>query len=909
MEFVTLKGRLACLIIKVLFVLGSLLTALRVVPGPDIAGVVLAFYTLFILPGALMHRMLFGPVEASPAGVCRLFSTGLLFVSILVFAGFVPGVSYAILSVMATCVTLFLLFLDHFRWRCGTKHLDKPAISVFPASRGRDSGWTMGRFALVILVFALSFVFFHGAGELGWSTDSLDHLSFIRRCIDSGSIFPNDSFFKSGDGTVLDPRKGLWHSVIALLTFQSDAAPEYVWSMLPSMLVFFSVTAFIFFSTELLGSVPLASLALVFIFVFQRGEGVRWFTKIQYSRNIVQVIVWIEAALLFRYLWRRNGKRDCVLMFLLSFAGMAYHFVYALLIGTVMAALLIYTSFVPSGKRLRGRFWMAALVQAAALLVPLLLRARFTLSGFNPIHTHRQGMLLLSNHFAIVDPVEIVVRIGYVFFFVLVTVPFFSRIGAHNRNSGLLMTLVLFPVCLVLNPLTAAYLERYLGYLHFRMLYAAPLICAAAVGVTGLARILVLGRSGERMAGSGSCASVKGTDGPHVRAGIRGNAGESRTDRAIGLALEVGKRLLAAVLLLLFVFLPLRFSLARSYVYLKEVLFEKTKPDRRYEILFERLDREIPAHSVVVTDPLNSYVLSAYTDHFVAVVLDQHGSPSDTMALERIAGVRDLLCPAVPLSRSAGWLKRVGADYVLIDSRLPERSDFYGTAIPGGVEIAGEKLRSCHGLARELFSFDGFTLYRIVKYVPGTGDSLAYDMRYAAPLPCAAPAGIDSLGFDTGMGIVLEGIRFEERKVCAGDMLTGFFCWKRSGEIEFGLPVEWTVRLDTGFPMGAWYRPWYGKQYRRHIESRSGKRYRFSASGLLLSGYTFPDQWDASGAVRQDFSFPLPPSLSPGMYEFRVTVRRLTYLPNRRISDYLRNEDLYYGEPVGLIHVESRGRR
>jgi hypothetical protein len=72
-----------------------------------------------------------------------------------------------------------------------------------------------------------------------------------------------------------------------------------------------------------------------------------------------------------------------------------------------------------------------------------------------------------------------------------------------------------------------------------------------------------------------------------------------------------------------------------------------------------------------------------------------------------------------------------------------------------------------------------------------------------------------------------------------------------------------------------------------------------------MSGCAYPDLWEARRAVKQDFSFALSPWLAPGSYEVRVMVRRLPYLANRNVSDYLLNDDSLNGMPVGMIYVQE----
>ena len=141
-----------------------------------------------------------------------------------------------------------------------------------------------------------------------------------------------------------------------------------------------------------------------------------------------------------------------------------------------------------------------------------------------------------------------------------------------------------------------------------------------------------------------------------------------------------------------------------------------------------------------------------------------------------------------------------------------------------------------------------------------------------------------------------------------GDTVSGSFCWNISDTLEFGLPCEWTMRIDTEFPKGDFFRPWYDKQYRRIIERRNGSFYRHTVTGRIRSGTISPEKWKIGVDVREDFSFILPEDMAYGEFDVKMIVNRATYLPNRRLSDYLRNNDSLSGPVVGRILI-GKGKR
>ncbi len=877
-------------------------------PGPDQAGIFLAFYVLLFLPGLLLSRLLSSEAVHPLEGVCRIFTLGVVYASLVACIGFVPGISYRGIAFTGTGITVVLLIAD-FVSRRRTGSVQVRTAGRLAGERGgggrrERAGWIL----ILVLVFAACFVLFSGSGETGMGTDALDHISYIRRSLDGGGLLPRDSFYRSGDGVVFDPRKGIWHPVLGMWAFQADAPVEVLWRALPAFLSFFALIAFIFFAWQLLGSISLVIPACAFLLLFFRGEGIGWFTKIAFSRNIAQVLLWCELAFLIRYY--QNGKNfNLLLVFLLILVGAAIHLEFSLLLAAAMIGILIFTNVSMAGRRWRRRFWVSVPVSIIAGAIPLSLRAFYGLADFNMIHTHRQAMMLLGEHLGVVDPAEIISRFSMGFLFGVVLAPFTYWIAPQRRVRSLIATMFIVPSVIVLLPYTATPLSRQFGYLYYRILYAAPLMCLLVVGLSGLLRIAFAsgmnGAEPRRRDSDGEPGrSSRSSD---VLARGRRGKNESRSDRTVAAIIGVLRRAVALAAIAVFVWFPLRFGV-RSFAGAVHGMFGGAPAiGEDSKALLALLDRETDPHSVIVADPETSYFISAYTDHFVTVILGQHCSPADTAALDRIRAVRDLFSPAVPMSAGVDWLHDVEADYVVLNTRLRDRADFFNTVMPEGLSMTDEKFRYCPDVLRRIASADGFILFEVVAADSTAGGATCTE-PLAHPLPCRRTVdagGVPDMrcGGNADIGISLDSFHIPRSVYAAGDTITGSLCWHVGGTIRFGLPVEWTIRLDTEFPTGPFFRPWYSKLYRRRIERRGGVLYRLTRTYRVVSGIAQPDQWGAGDAVRQDFSLVIPREMAPGGYEIKVAVHRAAYLPNRTIRDYFINDDSLDGETVAGITI------
>ncbi len=871
----------------------SILTALRVLPGPDIIGIALAFYALFILPGLLLTGLLRISHRMMLERICTIFVASLLFLSILIWIGLIPGFSYRETALVAAVLQLVMLILLYRRERRRDERSSRnTAYSVKREIRRNRFGTAV----FILLLFAVCFVFFYGAGSTGWDTDSPDHISYIRRCLDSGSLFPHDSFYQGGDGVGFDPRKGLWHPISALWTWQSDTSVEILWIAMPSFLGFFALVFFTWFVIVLTGRSFYAVLAVPMLILFYRGEGLGWFEEIGYSRNVAQILLWGGSAFLLRYL--EEGKvRYLVFVFLAALIGTAVHIVTAIIYAAILLALFGYTAFAPSGKRWRLRFWKLMLVIAAGTALPLAVRMFNTSGAFNPIHTHRQGMLIISKRLAMIDPAELLLGTSAAFFFAVLLLPIFFVAAAERSRRTLIGILFAVPALIVLNPLSGALLEGIFGYLHYRILYAAPLLCYVSVLISGLFRALIYGRFELFKEGS-----QRGM----IQGSITRRDVERRRKRtrAATIVSAIGTRILALLLIGLFIVVPVRLSLFRTVDAVGSLLGEN-KLTMRGDLyrLAERLQHSLPVHSVIASDPRTSYLLSAYSDHYVTVVLDQHGSPSDTLAIGRLEAARDLFCPATAIVESAGWLERNNVGYIILCEEEGRTTDFFNTIPRNAAGAIYDKFKNSEGLLAEIDSVGSFRVFEIDRSILRSAAAAASPGPVPAHVPCSGFPGLSEERVTQGEGVILDTLVLDRDEYAPGDTLKGYFCWRIQHDLPFCMPIEWTIRMDMEFPMGPFYRHWYGKQYRRRIERKEQRLYRYTESGSIGSGFSAPDQWSPEKSYRQEFAIPLSHWLGAGSYEIRVSIHRLSYLPNRSISDYLLNEDSFHGELAGSMRI------
>ncbi len=91
--------------------------------------------------------------------------------------------------------------------------------------RPRGRAGSLARPLLAVLL-AAAFAAVHAARfgpPLGYLSDTPDHVGTLRRMLQSGDLFPADAFFRDAGRAGADPRKGLWHGIVALLAQLASA--------------------------------------------------------------------------------------------------------------------------------------------------------------------------------------------------------------------------------------------------------------------------------------------------------------------------------------------------------------------------------------------------------------------------------------------------------------------------------------------------------------------------------------------------------------------------------------------------------------------------------------------------------------------------------------------------------------
>jgi hypothetical protein len=330
--------------------------------------------------------------------------------------------------------------------------------------------------------------------------------------------------------------------------------------------------------------------------------------------------------------------------------------------------------------------------------------------------------------------------------------------------------------------------------------------------------------------------------------------------------------------------------------------------------VLEFLRRDDPARRVFVSDPATSYSIPAWTGRHVVTLLDQHSSPNDPRALERILAARDILSPFVDARRTLELLRAWQADAVVVNQRFEKPIDFdYWSVSPALYGPTREKFDAHPRWYRPVYSAPGAIVYAVTdeaKSGPLPPPTVAHGPLGVAGqevgIVKAAPRPASSTFDGRIPGLRHHRTTTDRADYAPGDTVFIATWWSHDDSVALR-PGSYAVfvRLDGQEPRGAFYSDLWEKPYRKLVERVTGKRWRVRTSHRPLNGIYGPDQWPPFTTVVDRSRLELPLNIAPGEYELRVRMVRMPHYPNTRLADYLSDDDLFSGPIVGRVSVRE----
>jgi len=821
------------------------------------ARVALAFAALILLPGSA-----FVALGARPPGGAWLspgwaLGFGVAWLAALILATRALGLPFTVLVWMSLPATALLWALA--LWRRG---LERAPTEGDRGPGGPESlRWTRAPLAALLLAAVVGAWHAGRLGApLGIMTDSPDHIGSIRRMLERGDAFPRDAFFRDAGRDGVDPRKGLWHPEVALIARLAGADPLPTWRFLPACMVPAFVLIAAAFGFLLRGPPGAAVAGWAWLLTYGGSLGEQYVREAVFATKLGDQLALATAAAVLADL-ERPGRAGRLAAIGLALAALAAHVYYAIQFAMAFGALGLGLLIADRGWTPRVRRLAAtSLALGLAGLPYLLWRASQSYAPVNVIHTQTQGMLWLTDGVGIVSFGVLWDWLGNLWVLFPLAAAWLWREGRRNAAVLYLLSTPLVVALVIFDPPVVALLEPRLGYLLMRMIWMVPAAALLAWMLPGLVAAVVRGpsrlRPGLALGFVGWLLLPALQDSARV---LADPAGQEAAERPYGTA-------------------PWSDALAW-------------------------MKARLPRGTVVLSDPATSYSVPMHTGLYVVTLSDQHSSPNDRRALQRILDARDALDPFAPWDRVRELIRRYRVDVIALNDRFAEPPELdYWTPRPAWFAAARARFDRAPAAFEPLFDTGDFVVYRVHAAALDTVDALVPPR----PFVVTWEPGIWSPGrpIDRALPALCQ-FSLARREGAPGDTIRGVADWRATRPMPPGYYIV-AIRFDRALPGG--YRPpaAIGKPFRKLVERLRGERYRFRADHLPVGGVYGVDRWTPEQVVRDSFAFTVPHDVADGTYRVGIRMIVQPHYANFRLSDYFLDDDLYSGLRMGTIAIRRR---
>ncbi len=763
------------------------------------------------------------------------------------------------------------------------------ATSIIPAAPASRGSWIP---VALVLLFGFVAMLIQG-GNLGSIHDSLDFASFVNRMLLTGRIDLVTGAFRDIAGLAPDPRRGSFHLAAALLCRFSGFSAVEMWRTFPSFLVPLALWVFYAAFRRILGSAPAALASLLWFVAATFFTGDHFINNLAYASRLGWVYSWVGLWAVALYVdqdrqdhtppadWRPRpdpGRRDAWFSLGLAMLGapilVGIHVLsaaqYLISLGTLAWAWSLLKHEPRSVRRNLFRLPFGAVI---ALLPFLAIKLWHSYSAANPIFDHPQGLLYLKGAWPVLTPVILANWFHWPGLLAILVSFGLWRWFRYRRDRAFLAASMLVPLLIVLNPVVVKVLEK--GHAHsllFRVILVAPWF-----QVLGSTTVESVARLRQRKALRSVAAAV------------------------LFLALGAGAIYLHGA------------AAVRAWKTPEQKLAAWREPAPELRAL-DFLQTTVREPAVVLSDPITSYAVPAYTRHFAVTSLHQHSSPADGRSLERIHDAQTVLSAYVPLSETLRILRKYQVGYLLLNQSFPMYQAQYATFIHAAAfPEQRAKFLERPSIFEKIYDSDRVFIFRF--HDPGpefAGDGLDLPNPYEVMPPeagddrprselAAALGGPDLPIPDVG-GLELITAMPDSASYARGSHLVLWTWWRRTND-PYGLPVEAFARVEAPWPDRMFSNPVLGRLWRMWYEARHHVTYRFGREFEPLASNLPPFLWPSGAVYKEGLYMSVPGWAIPGDYTIRVKLDRIPFTPNLVLSDLFRLNDSLEGDPVAHIRV------
>ena len=812
-------------------------------PGPlaGPAGIGIVMLMCIVVPGVAVMRATRLRVDDPLEAAAHASASGLIFLLLSTFVWVLSGATLDAfrLALPATIIALWALVPARDRTRVD------PLRSPI---RRRDRRFLVA-LALLIAMAGLGVLVVGAPMEI--QNDTIDHAGYVSEIARSGEAFPTSAIYWNAGEDGQDFRKALLHAVYGFTARHTGAPPIDVLGAYGAFLL--TVMALVVYTTarSLFKRHRLPAVLAVVLFLVGTDWGIgNPLVRAAFYPNrfgTAFLLLFIMAAMEYAHRGPKTALRWCAAY---AFAATAVHVQYAIIVPAAGAVLVLWRTCSPCATWVEHLARTSRVVVAAlAGVLPFALYRYLTAYRTNPLHEQVQAAVYITDRWFIADPARLWQVYGPIGVAALVCIgPLWRK---RREVPGVGYTIAAFVTLLVVQlvPFLLTPLYSVFKYLVFRLDVMVPFYFLPAYFIA------------------------------------------TRPRRARG-AMVVVAVALAAVLI------PLTRHTAFSPATLTA---ERQRGPDRWARGLVQLAGALPRGSVVASDPVTSYLMSAFTPYYVVCTLDQHAPPNDLRVEERMAAARDIVSPFTSAREKEALIELHKVSHVVINETLPEDLILnYWTLDPGAAHDAEETFRSLRYEFETIPLSDGLTAFR------WKHDERLSTLPRPVPRPVvdALPMNANVLGVRSGEA-TLEGVVMHGAGILpAGGELVLDLYWSRDRELPRGTYVV-TIRFDRKdleLPFDG--RP-FPKVTRKVVEGWKGERYRFRADHMIQGGLFAPDAWRMGDLIEDDVRISVPTDIAPGRYRVQAKMLRVANQPNHRLRDYFFDDDTYTGVEIGEVTIRK----
>lgn len=730
------------------------------------------------------------------------------------------------------------------------------AAGIVAARRDRRAAPPVPGPALAIVALAAGvFVLMHfTGGALGPVHDSLDFVAFVRESLETGSLAPRSVLYQVPPDFPADPRRGSFHVQVAAICRLTGVSPVDAWRWLPRILAPAAVLAMGAVLRAWIGR-RAALLATFFFFTYTLCSRDHFLQNIAYASRFGWVVGWAGLLALARGLdilraqppSTRIGRDAIAHLAIAAIAPLVLLPVHMLsgmqtllALGCAGLGVLLLRDSEP---RERQAVFVTGGAAALLLFPALLLRVHGTGAVANPIFDHIYGVLYVAKGMPILHPTYLLERFGITGLCATVLGLGLARVARRDRAAAFLFWSTAIPVVfLFFPPVVRLIVDAHAHSLLFRVILTIPV--AGILAWCFLGAVRRLRRPGVSLLRRAPAALVVLL----IAAAIAGQVADTRGEWAV----------------------PER---RRAVFHENEALLNALRFIERTEAGHRR---------VVLSDPISSYAIPAYTSHDAVAPLHQHSSPTDPTTVQRMQDAQEVLSPRVGLARTFEVLRRYDTDLILLNQSWKRHVwSYYVFVSPLGYEETKAKFDARPDLFPLLYDADGVRVYRVND--PGPGVTLPGDPPN--------PARVDDPGTPallTSGAVDLVTMTPRPGPYRLGEHVVFDVVWRRTGA-PYTLPTICNLKLQDRATPASFDALFAGRIARELSEWREHRMYRVGWAYRPLA-WIYPDfLWRAGETYKDEMWLHVPEICRPGDYDVWVHLGTEPYAPVATLEDVASN--------------------